>query len=211
MSSRFKKNLKNLSINNKILLISSLAMMISVFMPWYVDIDKYNMGDMFIGITGPLYLIGWIILTLSSLSFLITILRLNEKTIAKLSNKESDIYLYSGWISLSLLIISNSIYLHNKFGVGLATKSIEIGLVVGLIASMITLITATLNKKNKVRIIENITVNNPLEEYANKKKVEYKDATFRNQQDLNVNRKSTVAEAISAYEKRIKENNNHIR
>ena len=56
----FKNRLKSLKLSKKIIYFSSALTILSVFMPWYSDIDKFKIGDSFLGITGPLYLAGFI-------------------------------------------------------------------------------------------------------------------------------------------------------
>jgi hypothetical protein len=145
------KQLKNkflkLALPQKIIGVGALVALISAILPWYSDIDMYNTGERFLGITGPLYLVGYIIIALSIFSIILTGFYLLNKKIPALPMKESMVYILSGVVSLSLLIIANSVYFHPEFGVNITSKEYGIGMMLALIGSMSVLIGGILQQR----------------------------------------------------------------
>ena len=145
------KQLKNkflkLALPQKIIGVGALVALISAILPWYSDIDMYNTGERFLGITGPLYLVGYIIIALSIFSIILTGFYLLNKKIPALPMKESMVYILSGVVSLSLLIIANSVYFHPEFGVNITSKEYGIGMMLALIGSMAILIGGILQQR----------------------------------------------------------------
>jgi hypothetical protein len=133
---RIKDKFIKLPMPQKIIGIGAFITFISTFFPWYKDIDVYNTGDQYLGITGPLYLIGYIIIALSLFSLILTGFHFLEKKLPNLPLKESLIYLLSGAICLFLLIITNSIYFHEKFGTNILSKEYQIGMILAFIGSI---------------------------------------------------------------------------
>ncbi|MBI4231741.1 hypothetical protein HY605_00795, partial [Candidatus Peregrinibacteria bacterium] len=69
MPNSFKSRLKKLAISKKLILVGSGLMVVSAFLPWYSDLDRFKIGDTFLGITGPLYLVGFLVLLAGLASF----------------------------------------------------------------------------------------------------------------------------------------------
>jgi hypothetical protein len=138
------KHLKNkflkLALPQKIIGIGALIALISAILPWYSDIDMYNTGERFLGITGPLYLVGYIIIALSIFSLILTGFYILDKKIPAMPMKESMVYILSGVVSLSLLIIANSVYFHPEFGVNITSKEYGIGMMLALVGAIAVLI-----------------------------------------------------------------------
>ncbi len=129
----------NLPFEQKIVVIGSLLFIISLILPWYQDLDSFKTGDMFLGITGPLYMAGWSLLLIMVLNIsLIVAGSLNIKV--PLNIKSSSIYLASGIAAFYMLILVNSIYFHPKFGVNITLKESQFGMFISFIsASMLTI------------------------------------------------------------------------
>lgn len=119
----------------KVIGAGALLALIGAFLPWYKDIDSFNTGDLFFGITGPLYLIGYIIIALSIFSLILTGFYLLDKKIPPLPMKESVIYILSGGFTLFLMVIANSVYFHPKFGINITSKEHQIGMLLALIGA----------------------------------------------------------------------------
>jgi hypothetical protein len=131
----FKIRLKNLDKRKKLVLIGSAIAAIGVFLPWYQDIDKFRTGDMFLGITGPLYLAG-LIVGLAAIGALgLIMLEVLEKPKPKLPMKENHFFIAGAGLSLLLLVLASSVYFHHKFGVNLTDKSMGIGMIMAFIGS----------------------------------------------------------------------------
>lgn len=130
-----KHKLLNLPMPQKVIGTGALLALIGAFLPWYKDIDSFNTGDLFFGITGPLYLIGYIIIALSIFALILTGFYLLDKKIPPLPMKESVIYILSGGVTLFLMIIANSVYFHPKFGINITSKEHQIGMLLALIGA----------------------------------------------------------------------------
>ena len=55
---RFFQHIRDLSFEEKLVMWGALFSFASAFLPWYRDIDRFGTGFQFLGITGPLYLVG---------------------------------------------------------------------------------------------------------------------------------------------------------
>jgi len=84
----FKSRLKRLPFKEKLVLIGGFLVVIGSFLPWYKDLDKFRTGDTFLGITGPLYLAGLIVLVSGLVSFGLIMAKLLEKRGLKLPMQE---------------------------------------------------------------------------------------------------------------------------
>ncbi len=115
-------------IHQKFVGIGSAIAIISAFLTWYRDIDAFDRGGAYLGVTGPLYLIGYVIICLSAFSLGLTVLHLLEKKIPTLPIKESMVYVLSGAVALFLLVIANSIYFHPQFGLNITSKEYGLGM-----------------------------------------------------------------------------------
>jgi hypothetical protein len=135
-----KIRLKNLNIKKKIILIGSLLAIVSVVLPWYQDLDRFKTGDVFLGVTGPTYLAGVIILLSSILCATLIGLELAEKPKPKLPIKENTVYVMAASLSIFLLIIVNSVYFHPKFGINLVEKTMGFGMYVAIIGIALEMI-----------------------------------------------------------------------
>lgn len=149
MPKSFKTRLMKLPTVSKLVMVGSFIAVIGVFLPWYNDIDKYGFGDMFLGISGPLYLAGIIVLLSGIASFSMIAFRLFDKPVPKLPLKENQFYVFSSSVSLTMLVLSISVFFHNSFGVSLVDKSIGVGLYLGLFGSGIVMLGAIIALRNR--------------------------------------------------------------
>ncbi len=149
---KIKQNFKNLPTLKKLVLFSSGFMIISVFLPWYKDINRFNVGDTFLGITGPLYLAGILVLIFGIISFGIVFKKISTKESVQLSFKESYLHIITSGLSILMLILSASVYFHPKFGINLTNKSMGIGMIFAFISGSILLFTAILSSKAKKEV-----------------------------------------------------------
>lgn len=131
----------------KLVGIGGLIIAISVFLPWYQDLDAFKTGDMFLGITGPLYLIGVVMLLLG----IITILSVSSKKwhnyIARIGLDLPVAHIIIGAFNLFLLILANSVYFHSKFGVNILLKEFRFGMVFAFIGVGLILIGGIFERK----------------------------------------------------------------
>ncbi len=134
-ASNLKTRLKNLDKRKKLVLIGSVIAAIGVFLPWYQDIDKFRTGDMFLGITGPLYLVGLVVGLAAIGAFGLILLELLDKPKPKLPMKENHFFIAGAGLSLLMLVLASSVYFHHKFGINLTDKSAGIGMIMAFIGS----------------------------------------------------------------------------
>ncbi|MFC1615742.1 hypothetical protein ACFL21_01255 [Patescibacteria group bacterium] len=151
----FKTRLKKLSFHRKVVLLGAFILILGSFLPWYADLDKFGIGDTFLGITGPMYLAGLVILSLSTISLSVIIMELFEKPVKWLPIREEHFYLFAAGFSLFMLILSNSVYFHPKFGVNLTDKSMGIGMMMSFGGVVIVCFGALIGlKKQRDRVIQ---------------------------------------------------------
>jgi hypothetical protein len=129
----FKLRLKRLPAKEKLILIGGLLVIIGAFFPWYKDLDKFRTGDTFLGVTGPLYLAGIIILMCGVVSFGTIFSRLIGKSTAKLPFHEGYLHLGGAGLSILMIILTTSVYFHPKFGINLTEKTIGIGMLMAMV------------------------------------------------------------------------------
>lgn len=154
METSFKNKLKNLSLNNKVIMAGSFLMALSVFLPWYSDIDQFKTGDTYLGITGPVYLAGLLVLVAGGMSLGITIMHLLKKPIPTLPMKESHFHIATAGLSLLMTIMASSVYFHAKFGVNITSKSAGIGIIVAVVGVALTGFGSFIKEKKKSLDIE---------------------------------------------------------
>jgi len=129
----FKSRLKRLPFKEKLVLIGGFLVILGSFLPWYRDLDKFRTGDTFLGITGPLYLAGLIVLATGLVSFGLVMAKLLDKHGFKLPIQEAYIHLAGTGLSILMIILTTSVYFHPKFGINLTEKTIGIGMMMSML------------------------------------------------------------------------------
>ncbi|MDD3861636.1 MAG: hypothetical protein PHP74_01980 [Candidatus Gracilibacteria bacterium] len=129
----FKVRLKALPFKEKLVLAGGIFVSLGAFLPWYRDIDKFRTGDTFLGITGPLYLAGLIVLACGLISFAVIMAKLLDKRHFKLPVQEAYIHFGGAGFSILMIILTTSVYFHPKFGINLTEKSLGIGMILSMI------------------------------------------------------------------------------
>ncbi|MFA5947445.1 MAG: hypothetical protein WC806_00530 [Candidatus Gracilibacteria bacterium] len=125
----FKIRLKSLPLKEKCILIGAILIALGAVLPWYKDLDRFNTGDIFLGISGPLYLAGFIVLFSALASFGIILFKCMNKQLPKLPLTEKQIHIASLGLTAMMLVLVNSVYFHPKFGINLTEKSMGIGMI----------------------------------------------------------------------------------
>jgi len=138
-----------LPLSFKLIGIGSLLTFVSVFLPWYADLDRFNTGDKFIGLGGPLYLLGFLIMVLAATSLMLFGYKMFGKKTPSLPLEEAHYQIFVGAMSLFLLVITSSIYFHSKFGVNITMKEMRFGMIMAFIGSGLILLGGL--KLNKAR------------------------------------------------------------
>ena len=127
----------------------SLFTFLSVFLPWYADIDTFNTGEKYIGLSGPLYLLGFLIFALAVSSLFLVGFRLFGKKLPKIPLEEAHFHIFVGAMSLFLLVITSSIYFHPKFGVNITMKEMKFGMIMSFIGTISVLLGGIKLNKDK--------------------------------------------------------------
>lgn len=131
----FQNKLKALSTNKKIVLAGSIVTILGSLLPWYSDVDQFKSGDTFLGITGPMYLVGFLVLVGGLAAFGLILMELLEKPVPKLPVKEAHFHIFSSGLSILMLVLAASVYFHPKFGVNLTNKAWGIGMTMSFIGT----------------------------------------------------------------------------
>lgn len=125
---RLTQIIAELPFEKKLVGIGSILMVVSLFFPWYQDVDSFRTGDTFTGLTGPLYLIGFTFLVASSLSLMVMVMDYLDKKVPLFKVKASKLHMYSGIFAFYLLFVVGSVYFHPAFGVNITLKQSGFGM-----------------------------------------------------------------------------------
>jgi hypothetical protein len=145
----FKNNLKALPTREKLVFIGGFLAILGTFLPWYKDVDRFQTGDTFLGISGPLYLAGMLVLLCGIMSFGIILMKLLNKRIPKLPFPESYMHLGGAGFSVLMLILTYSVYFHPKFGINLTEKTVGTGMIMAIIGVGLVIFGGVLEIKKK--------------------------------------------------------------
>lgn len=156
MPNTLKSRFKALPLSGKIVLLGSGISFLSVFLPWYSDIDRFNIGDTFLGITGPLYLAGLIVMGAAALSFASIFSNLVGKQLPKVTQEEHTLHFLSSGMSILMLVLSASVFFHSKFGINLTDKTMGAGLILAFTGSGLTLLGAFMVKKSGMELEQDL-------------------------------------------------------
>jgi len=118
-------------------------------LPWYKDLDKFNTGDMFLGISGPLYLAGLIILLAAIGSFAMITMKIMQKPLPKLPVEEKFFHVMVSGLSLFMLIFSTSVFFHPKFGINVINKNMGFGMYMTFIGAGMVMAGGVMAIRNK--------------------------------------------------------------
>ena len=156
---RLSQIFNDLTFDKKMLGIGSVLMIVSLFLPWYQDLDSFKTGDMFLGVTGPLYLVGLTLLALSVFNLVLMLMDFTGQKINFLPVKSSQVYIFTGIFAFYALIIINSVYFHTKFGVNITLKQSQFGMFTAFIAASFITIGGYLALRDKETILKEFQEN----------------------------------------------------
>ncbi|MDP4008148.1 MAG: hypothetical protein Q8P68_03060 [Candidatus Peregrinibacteria bacterium] len=144
-----------LSSAEKLVMIGSGLAVLSVFLPWYRDLDAWGKGDTFLGLTGPLSAIGLVILLGSGAVFAKMLGRMIGKKL-RLLEKFDQLATYVAAENVLLFVITSSIYFDPKFGVNITLKQTAFGLFLCLIGSAVMAFGSYMRRKEPAKVELNI-------------------------------------------------------
>lgn len=151
---KIKNRFLRLDIYSKLIALGSFVTVISVVMPWYEDLDAFKTGDMFLGLTGPLYLAGYVILLSSLFSLSLIGLNILEKKAPRLPMQANHIHIAAAILNIFLLVLVHSVYFHDKFGVNIALKESRFGMSIAFLGSLTLLASSIIAERKKVGTLE---------------------------------------------------------
>ena len=146
---RFRRDFRDLPAQKKYVFVGSFIAMISVFLPWYQETDERFGSEVFFGMNGPLYFLGWTIWFVNGVIFLFSYLEMRGKKLPRLPFSDWIPHMISGISSLYILVAANTIYFHSAFGVSLFTKETRFGMIVAFIGSIVLTLGSYLEKQSK--------------------------------------------------------------
>ena len=151
-ANRLKNSLSRLDVTRKWVFISAALLALSTIMPWYEDLDAFGAGDLYLGVTGPLFLIGLMVLASALFVGAWIILPTMGKRLPSFPVKEGALFTFLGIQDLLLLLVANSVFFHPKFGVNITLKDTRFGMIVAF-AGVILMIWSgySLYRKDRVR------------------------------------------------------------
>lgn len=135
-----QKNLwAKLSSDQKLNIIGSTLMIISLFANWYSDKDVFRSGETFSGLNGPLYLTGYSMLILAAGNLLLSLGQAIKFPVIKNFSKSNvgKQQMGIGFGTMYLLILVNSVYFHPQFGLNILSKKSEAGVLLALFGSVL--------------------------------------------------------------------------
>lgn len=152
--SRFRDQFGALPVSRKAILIGSLISIVGTVLPWYQDLDLYGAGDIYLGITGPLFPIGLLILLSSLVVGVSFSLPLFGRRFPRIGVEPSFLALFIGAEDLLLVFIARLIYLHPKFGVNITLKDSRFGMLMTFVGLVVMLwgAYATRSQESKERL-----------------------------------------------------------
>lgn len=146
----YKERLKSYPLSKKLIAIGAALLWISALLPWYSDIDRYKTGDLFLGITGPLYLVGFLVLASATFSLIISSYEFLGRDLPKMPLDKKYIHISSISISALMIMLAASVYFHPKFGINISEKSVGIGMISSIFSLLIMIAAIAVSKNEKI-------------------------------------------------------------
>lgn len=149
---RLVPSIARLDVGRKWLLASALLVALGALLPWYEDVDAFGAGDLYLGVTGPLFLVGLMVFASAAVAAAWVILPALGKRLPALPIKEGALYSFLGVQNLVLLLVANSVFFHPKFGVNITLKNTQFGMILAAIGGVMLVLSGyQLYKKDQER------------------------------------------------------------
>jgi hypothetical protein len=159
---RLQHGLKKLDVTRKWVLFASTLVALSTILPWYEDLDAFGAGDLYLGITGPLFLVGLMILASAVMVISWIVLPLMGKRLPSLPVKEGALFAFLGVQDLLLLLVANSVFFHPKFGVNITLKDTRFGMIVAFLGVILMIWSGYQLYRRDRKFNERITSSEPV-------------------------------------------------
>lgn len=151
---RLNQMVKDMTFEEKLLSVGSALLALSIFLPWYQDIDSFKTGDMFLGITGPMYLSGFTLLVIAGLNLAMLLAEGLDLKLPFSIKKNSNYFLASGIATFYLLLLTSTVYFHPKFGFNITVKESQFGMFLAFIAAAFITFGGYLSTREKTARIQ---------------------------------------------------------
>jgi len=147
---RVKQGFLRLPMAKKLLLVASFTLMVSAVLPWYDNQNTFGSGETYLGIQGPLFMVGFLILGLGAANFLNMFLPLFGKNFARLRRNTGLLSIIFGAQSALLLIVGNTVFFHSEFGVNANHKATGFGMTVAFLSIGVMIISGWWARRKEV-------------------------------------------------------------
>lgn len=149
LTNRVKQGFLRLPFSKKAVLFSSGLLMLSTVMPWYDERNSFGIGDTYLGVQGPLFLVGLLVLAFGAITFFNLFFPLMGRNFFNLRRRGGSVALVLGAQSLLLLAVANSVFYHPEFGLNLTNKGTRFGMMVAFAAVGMMLISGYMIRRKE--------------------------------------------------------------
>jgi len=147
---KLKDLIRSLVLSKKLIGIGAILLAFSCFLPWYSDIDRFNTGSLYLGVSGPLYLAGLVTFISASASIFVIATELLGHKIRRFPLSSQQIHIFAISISILMVLLSSSVYFHPKFGINIANKSVGVGMLISILSITLMLVGVIVAIKKKL-------------------------------------------------------------
>jgi len=141
----------------KTILLASGVLTVSAFLPWYDNRNSFGVGETYLGIEGPLFLVGALIAVFGAVSFSNIFFPLLGRNFFKLKKKMGATAISLGLQSLFLIVVANSVFYHPSFGTNVSHKGTRFGMMTAFVAIAVMVIAGWItHRKEKAGGYEDI-------------------------------------------------------
>lgn len=122
-------------------------------MPWFDNRNSSGVGESYLGVEGPLFVIGILVGVLGAISFLQMFLPLMGRNFFK-NRKHGGIALIMGFQALLLVGVANSVFFHPEFGSNVTAKTTRFGLIFAFVSIGILIVGGYLANRRAPKEVE---------------------------------------------------------
>lgn len=130
LTQRLKQGFLRLPPMKKVILISSFTLSLSTVLPWYDQRNNFGVGETYLGLQGPLFTVGLLVLGCGVVSFLNLFIPLFGRNFFDLKRKTGSLAVTLAVQSLFLLLVANSIFFHPDFASTINNKGTRFGMII---------------------------------------------------------------------------------
>ncbi len=149
LTQRVKQGFLRLPFSKKAILFSSGLLMVSTVLPWYDERNSFGIGDTYLGVQGPLFLIGLMVLGFGAITFFNLFFPLMGRNFFNLRRRGGSVALVLGAQSLLLLAVANSVFYHPEFGLNLTNKGTRFGMMTAFFAVGVMMLSGWMTRRKE--------------------------------------------------------------